>query len=71
VWPVLTGSGPFWEGPGRTDPTTAPRVEKIQPFNGRDGETMKGSGRVVVVLTEIVLAEIGKLKTVSWIVVVS
>jgi hypothetical protein len=23
MWPVLTGSGSFWEGPGRIDPTTA------------------------------------------------
>ncbi len=72
MWSVLTGSGPFWEGPV---PQQLPGSKKSNPSRkGRDGdqefqefEVFRGSDsrQIVVVLTEIVLTEIGKPNTVS------
>jgi hypothetical protein len=37
----VAGPGRFWSFLGRTGPTTAPSVEKIQLFKERDGEGEK------------------------------
>jgi hypothetical protein len=66
MWSVLTGSGSFWEGPvpqqlpgsKKSSPSREERngdqeFQKFEIFRGSD------SGQIVVVLTEIVLTEIG------------